>query len=168
MKKRNIYELTIKILGLISACEVILFIRKLSEYWVFISIDKSHERNEGESFYIYYCITEIIIFLIISYILIFKSKNIINKLPETIETDIDISFDKKDFFEIIIKTLGLIVIIWTLPELIIEVKKYFDFKLNEIRPNFRQNEPLIFNFTKIILGFVVIKFAKNISNIANK
>ncbi len=167
MKKIEILEIAIKLLGLYSMIGVIDQIKEFSiilTVWFQTKNNPLMEIGFDQKPGLYVTLSGILLSLFISGILILKS----NKIAKLICIDIinkdqtKIEINKKDTFDIAISIIGLIFIINSIPDLFVKIKNYKNFEQINLPTN--DNIILTTYILKFILGIVVIIFSRKISS----
>ncbi len=169
MKKNDIYEIAIKILGLYL---VIPIINQLKEVLFYISLWSQEKAgadityNINQSLTMIIGIASLIILCLFSGMLIFKTikiTKILCKDSDCRQEEIKLLVTRKTIYEISLGLLGLIMIVWTLPELI--------FKFNSLIFNRLHNCDLGYfgiSVLKIIIGFLSIRYSEKMSTFLSK
>jgi hypothetical protein len=170
MTKNNIYEILIKSIGLVLVYQIIFIVREFSGNLMMFSIQsQNHDEMKGQNIFTIYYIASILVLTLISYFLIFKTKLILNKINKNDldDTDLNLTINKNELFNVVLKTLGFIIIIWTFPSFVIELIKYFNKENQELNTFFVQKENLIYASIKIAIGIIVIIFSNKINELTN-
>jgi len=173
MKKSDIYEFAIKILGLYLVVSVIDHLREVITY-VTVLI-QAHDKPElfGGFNQTPVFIVTVFNFLLITtftWLLIFKTK----KLTSLICTKEDYSettklfTDKKTIIEIAIILVGLMTIIWTIPEFGIKLRNYVYLAQNSFSSTMNDKSFLWIGGLKIVVGIIAVSYAKTISSYFSK
>ncbi|HEY6915780.1 MAG TPA: hypothetical protein VI413_13975 [Paludibacter sp.] len=169
MRKSDIYEVTIKILGLYLVVTVIEHLREVITYaTVLIQYNDKPEQFGGFD-QIPVLIVTLFNFLLLTtftWLLIFKTR----KLTSLICTKDDYSestklfADKRTIVEIAIILVGLMTIIWTIPEFAIKLKNYVYMAQNSFTATMNDKTFLFIGGLKIVVGIIAISYAKSISS----
>ncbi len=173
MKKSDIYEFAIKILGLYLVVSVIDHLREVITY-VTVLI-QAHDKPElfGGFNQTPVFIVTVFNFLLITtftWLLIFKTR----KLTSLICTKEDYSettklfADKKTIIEIAIILVGLMTIIWTIPEFGIKLRNYVYMAQNSFSSTMNDKSFLWIGGLKIVVGIIAVSYAKTISSYFSK
>ncbi|MDD4993749.1 MAG: hypothetical protein PHR83_16125 [Paludibacter sp.] len=173
MRKSDIYEFAIKILGLYLVVSVIEHLREVISYaTVLIQYHDKPEQFDGFN-QIPLLIVTLFNFLLLAtfaWLLIFKTR----KLTSLICTKEDYSettklfADKKSIIEIAIIVVGLMTVIWTIPEFAIKLKNYVYMAQNSFTAPMNDKTFLFIGGLKIVVGIIAISYAKSISSYVSK
>jgi hypothetical protein len=168
MKKSDIIEITIKILGLYLFINVITSLKDL--FTLILTLD-SMSKNFTDSASTNGIITMIIGIVIYILVLVafatfltFGTKTITKRICRQVdyEENITLLTDKKTFYEIAFVIIGGVVVIWTIPELLIRLLFYTksaqNFMLRDSDKSF-----LFLAIIKIVLGIVAIIYADRVA-----
>lgn len=167
MKKIEILEISIKLLGLYSMIGVIEQIKEFSiilTEWFQTKNNPFLKIGFDQKPGLYVTLCGILLSLSISGILILKSNKIVKLICKdtNIKDQTKIEINKKDIFDIAISIIGLIFILNSLPDLFVEIKNYKNYQQFNLPTN--NNINLTSNILKFILGIVVIIFSRKISS----
>ncbi|OJU46192.1 MAG: hypothetical protein BGN96_06640 [Bacteroidales bacterium 45-6] len=173
MRKSDIYEFAIKILGLYLVVSVIEHLREVISYATILI--QLHDKPEqiGEFNQVPIFIVTLFNFLLLTtfaWLLIFKTR----KLTSLICTKEDYSettklfADKKTIIEIAIILVGLMTVIWTIPEFAIKLKNYVYMSQNSFTTTMNDKTFLFIGGLKIVVGIIAISYAKSISSYVSK
>jgi len=172
MKKADIYEVAVKILGLYL---IIPFIVALREFiTVYITFDLVVSIGYGEGAYAYYMMLSSAIgmamLLLFAYFLIFKSKYLTKKIckPSDYEESASLFTDKKSVYEIALTLTGFLLIVWTICEFAIQLKNYLQAQDMTGISSPSHELPLIMSGIKIFLGVFIVMLASSIASFLAK
>jgi hypothetical protein len=171
MTKNNIYEIIIKSIGLVLIYQIITIIREFTGSLMMFSIqNQNQDAMKGQNIVILYYTLSILFTSLIAYLFIFKTKLILSKINKNEKDDLEmnININKEELFNMVLKTLGFIVTIWTLPTFILEIIKYFNKENLELNTYFVQKENLIYASIKIAVGIILILFSNKINELTFK
>lgn len=173
MKKSDIYEFAIKILGLYLVVSVIEHLREVITYaTILIQAQDKPELFDGFNQMPIFIVT-IFNFLLLTaftWILIFKTR----KLTSLICTKEDCSettglfADKQTIIEIAIILVGLMTIIWTIPEFGVKLKNYVFMAQNSFTTTVNDKSFILIAGLKILVGIIAVSYAKSISSYLSK
>ena len=173
MRKSDIYEFAIKILGLYLVVSVIEHLREVISY-VTILIQQHDKPGQFGGFdqtpLLIVTLFNFLLLTTFTWLLIFKTR----KLTSLICTKEDYSettklfTDKKTIIEIAIIIVGLMTIIWTIPEFSIKLKNYVFKAQNNFTTTMNDNNFLFIAGLKIVVGIIAISYAKSISLYVSK
>jgi hypothetical protein len=165
MKKSDVYEIAIKLLG------IYLFINHLSAIFTSIfqliqTISFTAMGNGGQSpvLVIVYVLFEILIILF-SLLLIFKTKYVAGKIssPDDYEENATLFAERKAIYEIALIIIGGITIIWALPDFVDRLYWFMYFKRNQFAVRSLDEEIIVTTSIKLFLGVVSVVYAKPIA-----
>ena len=173
MKKADLYELAIKILGLYLVVLVIgqlreilvllmLFLQSRSDPQAFGSFNQTHV------FWGY--LLGFIVLATFSGLLIFKNRQITRLIckPSDYEESVRLFAEKETIYEIALVLVGLVTIVLTLPDFILKLKNHITLVQADLPI---QNYETTFLFTsglKIIIGLIAIIYASQIASLLSK
>lgn len=168
MKKSDIYEIAIKILGLYLVIIIIGQLREVLMYAMIVMQTKSNPDALGGLNQTPIFITVVFSFLVLvafTGLLLFRTKRltrIICKKDDFEETS-TLFTDKKTIYEIALTLTGLITLIWTLPDFAYQLKSYFQSLNRNSLSNVTDTGFLYISGIKILIAFLVIIYSKTIS-----
>ena len=172
MKKSDIYEIAIKILGLYMLMTTV--IGTLHEYLTLFAVTSDSNSNtygtEQPSYtpYLVIAIGNLLLMLVLSLLFIFKTRAIVKIICSTtdFEENVKLFADQKVVYEIAITMTALIIILWTLPEFGVKLKNYIQVEKMQGKgwhTTFDTNF-LITSGTKIIVGLFILVSVKPLAN----
>jgi hypothetical protein len=173
MRKSDIYEFAIKILGLYLVVSVIEHLREVISYaTILIQLHDKPEQIGGfdQTPLLIVTLFNFLLLTTFTWLLIFKTR----KLTSLICTKEDYSettklfTDKKTIIEIAIIIVGLMTIIWTIPEFAIKLKNYVYMAQNSFTTTMNDKTFLFIGGLKIVVGIIAISYAKSISSYVSK
>lgn len=173
MRKSDIYEFAIKILGLYLVVSVIEHFREVITYaTVLIQIhDKPGQFGEFDQTPIFIVtLFNFLLLTLFTWLLIFKTR----KLTSLICTKEDYSettklfTNEKTIIEIAIILVGIMTIIFTIPEFTIKLKNYVYMAQNSFTTTMNDKSFLFIAGLKIAVGIIAISYAKKISSYVSK
>jgi len=160
MTKTQIYNIVIKILGLSIFVTTFGHLVNFISYYAYDSFSQmAHE--EGRMYFITGLFEYIILFPF-SLVLIFRTRFVINLFhkPEEEEPSLQISLsDKSLIFEVAIVIIGLVSIMYTMPNLVVEIDKFI---VNKSQYFTLHRSEFILTIMKLVMGFFAIVFSKDI------
>lgn len=173
MKKSDIYEFAIKILGLYLVVSVIEHLREVITYaTILIQAQDKPELFDGFNQTPVFIVTicNFLLLTAFTWVLIFKTR----KLTSLICTKEDYSettglfADKQTIIEIAIILVGLMTIIWTIPEFGIKLKNYVFMTQNSFTTTVNDKSFILIAGLKILVGIIAVSYAKSISSYLSK
>ncbi len=173
MKKSDIYEVAIKILGLYVFTTCIGLLREIFMlYGVYSQQSSSPDEFDGVN-YAQFFMTAVGFFAIVvlfASLLTFKTKTIVRFIckPEDYEESAKLFADKKTVYEIALVLMGLLLITWTLPDFAVKLK--YHFQSVQINQKIKDNDAkfLMIEGAKIVLGLFAIIGATPIASFLSK
>ncbi len=169
MKKSDIYEIAIKILGLYLVIKVLGLLKEVLTMFIFLLQTKNNSHNSLVEFdqTPIFLVTLFNFFLVAVFaaILIFNTKKIAKLICKKAdyEENSKLFTEKKTIYEMVLTIVGLLTIIIAVPELAITLKTY----IHLFQYNSSKNNDLSFMIIaglKIIIGITVVFYSKSISN----
>jgi len=173
MKKSDIYELAIKILGLYLVVSVIEHLMGVISYVTFLIqvYDKSGQIgafNQAPIFIV--TLFNFLLLTTFAWLLIFKTRKLTSLIctKEDYTETSKLFADKKTIIEIAIILVGLMTIIWTFPEFAIKLRNYVSMVQNSFSATMTDTTFLFIGGLKIVVGIIAISYAKSISSYVSK
>ncbi|MCA6364689.1 MAG: hypothetical protein IM638_16765 [Bacteroidetes bacterium] len=179
MKKSDVYEIAVKIFGIYF---LVRFVELLNELiGVLVIYSNINEANEllggsnsglmevGTIFITSFC--HLFIGILFAWLFIVRTKFVVKLLCRVsdYEETVTFSFEKRMLFEISLVITGLLLIVWTLPDLVFQIVNYFEAKKDNIIPQNGESSFIYASLIKLLFGFVAVVYAGTVSNvIANK
>ena len=169
MKKSDIYEIAIKILGLYLLTTIVVeFLNQiLKDFMVMQQFQGNSDGTPTPNFkpYIAISILNVILLSLLSIFMMFKTKIIAKRIcsQSDFEEDVKLFADPKTIYEILLNLNGLLLVIWTLPEFAYKLKNYILAEQikgwhADIDYNF-----LVISSIKIIFGIFILVISKPLS-----
>jgi hypothetical protein len=169
MRKSDIYEITIKILGLYLFLTIIVSLRQSVQFLYILNFAEYSPEQIAN----YKIMPEIIVFIshliivtALAFLFTFKTKIIVRIVCVSTDYEEEASLlaDKKSIFEIAIIIVGLMSIIWALPDFLNKLQHHIRLvQLNAPTNDFDTNY-LITSGLEILIGIILIYFRKPISS----
>ncbi len=168
MKKSDIYEITIKILGLyLFATSVIGGIEAVISAFTFVAQvrDNSGDNSVNWTVYLGIAILNLAFLVSVAAFLFFKANFIVRKIcsKTDFEENARLFAEPKVIYEIALIVTGLLLIIWTLPEFGYQLKNYYQTEHDGL---FKANASLRFlwvSTVKVLVGTFLLLLAKQLS-----
>ncbi len=168
MKKSDLYEIAVKIMGLYLVILVISQFRDVLMYATMVM-----QQNGQENFYGDYNVTASFVVLIIGWIalaglamvLIFGTGKVVRVICkiEDYEEDVKLFADKKSLYLMTLQIGGMLILLLTLPDFIIQLRKYIILVQSEISANPRNFDFLLTAGLKILAGILALVYAHEIA-----
>jgi len=160
MKKSDIYEIAIKILGIYFLVTIIQLLVGSLAYLSAMIFNKSFSSNEmlfgGVSFFVF------IIMILLDLCFIFKTDMIVKMICKSsdFEQDVQFAVSRKVIYEIALVLMGMIIIVWALPDFIYKVWNY----VQSLQMSTENKGSLVTSGIKIITGLVAVVYSTAIAN----
>ncbi|WP_372757070.1 hypothetical protein [Mariniflexile sp.] len=173
MKKIDLYEIALKILGLYL---LVLVISQLRDVMVYFTV-WAQQRDNPEIFgnfnqapALYATIFGFLALTLLSSVLIFWTKQIAKLICKKTDLDEDVRLfaDRKTIYEICLVLLGLVTIVQTLPDFIYKLKNHINYVQANLPIKDYDKAFLITSGIKIGIGLIAIIYSNEFSNIFTK
>jgi hypothetical protein len=168
MKKSDVYEIAIKLLGLYLFFTSFDVLRDVMTTIVVIStIGAEVFENVSETMFFTVSIANFIFIVLFGLILTFRTKPIVRLLckQSDFEESTQMFVDRKIIYEIAFVIVGLVLIAWTLPHLLVQLKNQIPLELEERRSNWFETNVFIVSSIKVVMGIASVFFAKRLSSL---
>jgi len=169
MKKIDLYEIAIKVLGLYLITVVIGQFQSILTFIPAYLQQGSPLENSGgldqASFFLTVCFGFMLL-VIFTWILLFRTKQVtrlICKQTDEMES-VELFAERKTVYEICLVLLGLVTIVYTLPDFIVKLKSYVMLAKNGFSVNSYDKTFLITSTIKVVMGILAIKYSVQISS----
>lgn len=168
MKKSDIYEIAIKILGLYLFFTAIGLLNDLFQTFALMMQAKVNPElfsDFDQTPFFALSVGNFMVVVLFASFLTFRTKAIVKyvcKPIDYVETS-TLFADRKVIYEIALVVMGLLLIIWTLPDLAFKWKKYIQQTNGGLDTKFIDNSFIVAAAIKIIVGLVSVAFAKTFS-----
>ena len=168
MKKSDIYEIAVKILGLYVIVLAIGTIRDLFTSISFL-LDNKNEHMDLSS-YIWVSIFNLFLMTSVAYFLLYKYKGIVKGFCKVsdYEEDVKLFASKSVIYEIALVLTGFLLIVWTLPDFAYKLVNYVKLVQSNTPTNRYDDGFLITSALKILLGVFVILLSKSLADFLTK
>ena len=169
MKKSDIYEIAIKILGLYLIFKVLDSLKELITYLSFLNNPSSMGLFD-QTPVIAITVFNFLIVTLFAWLLIFKTKTVTTWIckKEDYQETAKLFTEKKTIIEIALILFGLIVIVWTVPDFAVKLKNHINLLQNEFTVNMNDKGYIYIAGLKSILGIIAIAYAKSIASALTK
>jgi len=173
MKKSDIYEISIKILGLYLFFTSIELVREVLTSFAVMTqakLDPVAFGNFDQSPFFILSIANFVFVILIATFMTFKTETIVKlvcKPTDFVETS-TLFVDRKVIYEMALAIMGLLLIVWTLPDFVFRLKNYFQLIQSNIPNKVYDTNFIITSTIKIVVGLGVVIYAKSISTILAK
>jgi len=172
MKKSDIYEVAIKIMGLYLFFTSISLIREILMAFALISQEKQFNvtADDFSKTMLILSIVNFVLVILFAAFLTFKTKSIVKLVCK--QTDFEetssLFADRKVIYEIALVVMGMLLFLWTIPEFVFKLKNYFLFGQIKMPDMYNEKYFIGVALIKIIVGLLSIIFAKWIASILVK
>ena len=173
MKKSDIYEIAIKILGLYLFFTSIGLLRDVLTTFVMMAQSIQNPDTVGDfdqtSFVILYIVNFILVILFATF-LTFKTKTIVKLIckPTDYQETSTLFANRKVIYEIALTIMGLLLIVWTLPDFAFKLKNHIQLIQGNMPTKVYDTNFILTSALKIVVGLISITNAKSISTILVK
>lgn len=174
MKKSDIYEITIKILGLyLFATSVISAIDGLIQAFGFVAMNKQEagvDDHTNWNAYLIIAIANLVLLFAASAFLFFKAHYIVRKICSSsdYEENAKLFAEPKAIYEMSLIVTGLLLIIWTLPEFAYSLKNYIEAERLKVDHHTSDLKYMWLSVAKIVIGTFLLLLARQLSGYFGK
>ncbi|MBK9801296.1 MAG: hypothetical protein IPP56_16770 [Bacteroidetes bacterium] len=168
MKKSDIYEIAIKILGLYLFFISIGLLREtLTTYTVMLKSNQTPDSfgNFDQTPFFILTLANFVLQIIFASILTFKTKTLAKLIckPTDYNETASLFVDRKVIYEIALVIVGLLTIIWTLPDFAFKLKGHIQLVQSNLQTKNNDTNFIITSTIKLIVGLIAIIYARPIS-----
>ncbi len=173
MKKSDIYEISIKILGLYLFFTSIGLLRDVLTTFALMTEAKHNPDAFGEfdqTPFLILSIANFVFVILFAAFMTLKTKTItklVCKPTDYTETS-SLFADRKVIYEMALVIMGLLLIVWTLPDFVFKLKNHIELVQLNTPTNYLDTNFIITSAIKIVVGLIAIIYAKSISTILIK
>lgn len=173
MRKADLYEIAIKVLGLYSLVIVINQLRDVLILMGFLLQSWGRpeiQRGADQTPIFFVALTGWVILIIFSSLLIFRTKQITKLVskPADYKDQITLFAEKKTIYEICLMLLGLVTIALTLPDFIVQLRNHIAQVQNDLLPKNPDKTFLITSGLKIAIALVAIIYSRQLSKLLTR
>ncbi len=160
MKKSDIYEIAIKILGIYFLVTIIQLMVGSFAYLSAMIFQKNLASEEmmyaGVSFFVF------IVMILLDLCFIFKTDMIVRLICKSsdFEQDVPFAVSRKSVYEIALVLMGLIIIVWAFPDFIYKIWNY----VQTLQMSTQNNSSLISAGIRIVVGLIAVVYSTFIAN----
>jgi len=164
MKKSDIYEIAIKILGIYFLVTIIQLLVGSLAYLSAMIFNKSFSSDEmlfgGVSFFVF------IVMILLDLCFILKTHVIVKLICKSADFEQDVPFtvSRKSVYEIALVLMGLIIIVWAFPDFIYKIWNY----VQSLQMSTENKGSLISSGIKIVVGLIAVVYSTAIANFLAK
>lgn len=173
MKKIDLYEIAIKVLGLYL---IVIIINQLRDVLVYLTV-WTQQKDNPEMFgdfdqtpALLATVLGFLVLTVLSSLLIFKTKKIANLITSKAdrEEDLKLFAERKTIFEISLVLLGLVTVVLTLPDFIFKLKNHVNLVQSNLPIKDYDTTFLITSGIKIGIGVIAILYSEHLSYLMTK
>lgn len=173
MKKADLYEIAVKILGLYLVVILLNQIRELALYsTIFLQSQNQadHFDQNGQLPMFLVALLGTVILAIFVFLLIFRTKQVTKVIsrPEDYAEDIKLFAEKKTIYEISLVIIGLLTLVLTVPDFIFRLKGYIQLVQNDFPKPKNETAFLIIDGIKAVIGALALIYAKSLARLLAK
>jgi hypothetical protein len=164
MKKSDIYEIAIKILGIYFLVTIIqLMVGSFAYLSAMIFSENLSSDNmlyAGVSFFVF------IVMILLDLCFIFKTDMIVRMICKSsdFEQDVPFTVSRKSVYEIALVLMGLIIIVWAFPDFIYKIWNY----VQSLQMSTENKGTLISSGIRILVGLIAVVYSTSIANFLDK
>ena len=164
MKKTDIYEIAIKILGIYFLVTIIQLLVGSLAYLSAMIFNKSFSSDEmlfgGVSFFVF------IVMILLDLCFILKTHVIVKLICKSADFEQDVPFtvSRKSVYEIALVLMGLIIIVWAFPDFIYKIWNY----VQSLQMSTENKGTLISSGIRILVGLIAVVYSTSIANFLDK
>ncbi len=166
MKKSDIYEIAIKIFGLYLFVSSLDIANAAVTYLGMVFAAKENPEIYGGYKLMPFVLIHLFNFFLVtffSWLFIFRTNVVSARIysPSDIEKEVHIISNTKEAYQTIITLTGLILIVWTIPDFLLKLNQYIYLTQQKVWHTSFDDNFLITASVKIVLGILIILFAKH-------
>lgn len=173
MKKSDIYEIAVKILGIYIVVLILSQLRDILNSFGFIFQAKNNPDNFGHIDQLPIFIGVLIPFLLLilfSWFLIFRTKFITRLITKDIdfEENIKLFAEKKTIYEIAFVLVGFLTIVLSLPDFLYKLISHIQLVQSDLPTVHFETNYLIVSGLKVAVGVIAIKYSSELAGYFSK
>lgn len=164
MKKSDIYEVAIKILGIYFLVTIIQLMvgsfAYLSAMFFSENLSSDNMLYAGVSLFVF------IVMILLDLCFIFKTDMIVRMICKSsdFEQDVPFTVSRKSVYEIALVLMGLIIIVWAFPDFIYKIWNY----VQTLQMSTQNKSTLISSGIRIVVGLIAVVYSTAIANFLAK
>ncbi|MDT9498540.1 hypothetical protein [Capnocytophaga canimorsus] len=163
MKKRDIYEIAIKLLGIYVA---FITLNQCKDFLALLFFIPAYKNVFDNDWTILFSGFVLIGTLLITYLLLFKTQKIVKLIAQPSDEEIvNVQFSKKQLYQICLVLSGILTIVFSISEFI-HVARNFSLSLKDAGLQFNKIH-WVFPIVKVIVGVLLVKFSVALSDYIN-
>ena len=159
MKKSDIFEVAVKILGLYLFVLVIGSLRDISMYLAVVGAQKPGSFGDfNQTPFLLISVFYFLVLFAFAFLLTFKTKTVVKKISTSsdYEESAQLFADKRVIYQIALVLTGLLLIIWTFPDFAFRLVGYFQLLHSGAPVRQYDNNFFMTSSIKVIVGLFVI------------
>lgn len=174
MKKPDLYEVAIKIFGLYELFYSIGLLRDILVTYALINHTNMSPEMVGQfdqTPVLIFSSINLVVVVLLALFLIFKSKTIVRFICKKTEYEESVSLfaEKKVIYEIALIIIGILLVLWTLPEFAVRVKNYIMTMPHDIPSQYDDDWTfIVISLIKIAAGVFIVVYANLLSGILSR
>lgn len=173
MKKIDLYEVALKLLGLYL---IVIIINQLRDVLIYLTIWTQQQNNPeatgnfDQTPVFFVMVLGFLALVVLAFFLIFRTQEIARLISRKadFEEDLKLFSDRKTIFEICLVLLGLVTIVLTLPDFLFKVKNHITLLQNNLSAQNHDTAFLITSGIKIGIGLIAITYSTVLSGLLAK
>jgi hypothetical protein len=170
MKKSDIYEIVIKIVGIYLFFTSIGLLRDLlSAIAAIMQLIQNPDAygDFDQTPFLILSIAYFVVVILFAALLTLKTKTIVKLVckPSDYEETSSLFADRKVIYEIALVIMGLLLILWTLPDFAFRMRNYMTLVRSHIQPENYDTNFIGASAIKIVIGLIAVVYAKSISKV---
>ncbi|MFB5944456.1 hypothetical protein [Albibacterium profundi] len=170
MKKADLYEIVIKILGLYLIVTLLNQIRELALYSTLFLQSQSQIGQFGQNGQMSMFLVALLGTLIVAifvFVLIFRTKQVTKVIsrPSDYAEDLKLFAEKKTIYEISLVIIGLVTLVLTVPDFIFRLKGYVQLVQNDFPKPKNEIAFLIIDGIKLAIGILALVYSKSLASL---
>ena len=164
MKKSDIYEIAIKILGIYFLVTIIQLMVGSFAYLSAMLFNKNLSSDNmlyaGVSFFVF------IIMILLDLCFILKTDMIVRMICKSpdFEQDVQFTVSRKSIYEIALVLMGMIIIVWAFPDFIYKIWNY----VQSLQMSTENKGSLISSGIRLVVGLIAVVYSTAIANFLAK
>jgi hypothetical protein len=170
MKKSDIYEIAIKIVGLYLFYDAIGYLMSVLTNFTMMLKSTAYSNTYSDFYDSQYFLLSLMQFAFITFfafMITAKTKNIVKLIchPDDYNENAKLFAERKSILQIALVIIGLFIVIYSFPEFLMRIKFYIQSRSSENRADAQEFSYIIVAAIRITLGLLSVFFSKKISNL---
>ena len=173
MKKIELYEILIKIIGIYFLLSTIGILKEVLSACIMLFSKNSSVYEESSSIYNMIILIggfNFLFQLTASSLIIWKAKNIANKIARNSDSEenVSINLDKQIILQIAITIAAFLMFFWTIPDFFLNLKNYLGLIINEMPTKEFDTSIIILSAFKIVISVFSVTYSQKLSSFLSK